>query len=274
MHFGSVPGAVASVKAGADIVLLCHTLELQKAAFEAIFNAVNNGEIPESQIDQSVRRILHLKITRLHDTTRDQLNDQSLLANVGCFDHFRADQIMARKSVTLLRNQEGILPMQSGRVGTIALIYPSTMPILRKEDLEDSANILVEAIRERCQALIEVKFQIPPTPEEIANAVSACENADVTIALTSSKTNIQVQAQGDLVNRLIKTRKPVVTVAMRNPYDLKAYPEAKTHLLTYGYRPCSIAALVEVLFGEVEPSGKLPVSIPGLARIGDGLDGF
>ena len=69
-------------------------------------------------------------------------------------------------------------------------------------------------------------------------------------------------AQTQLVRALLATGKPVVVAAMRNPYDVASFAEAPTVLDTYGYTAHQIESLVRVLFGEVNPTGKLPVSIP------------
>ena len=55
---------------------------------------------------------------------------------------------------------------------------------------------------------------------------------------------------------------PVVVTAMRNPYDVASFPEAATVLDTFGYTTHQVESLVRVMFGQVNPSGKLPVSIP------------
>jgi beta-N-acetylhexosaminidase len=69
-------------------------------------------------------------------------------------------------------------------------------------------------------------------------------------------------AQTQLVRALLSTGKPVVVAAMRNPYDIASFPEAPTVLDTYGYTADQVASLVRVLFDEVNPIGRLPVSIP------------
>ena len=61
---------------------------------------------------------------------------------------------------------------------------------------------------------------------------------------------------------LLATGKPVVVAAMRNPYDVASFPEAPTVLDTFGYTTHQVESLVRVLFGEVNPAGRLPVSIP------------
>jgi beta-N-acetylhexosaminidase len=69
-------------------------------------------------------------------------------------------------------------------------------------------------------------------------------------------------AQQALVKALLATGKPVVVSGMRNPYDISYLTEAPTYLATYGYTAASIESLTRVMFGEVNPVGKLPVTIP------------
>nr|MBO2494625.1 beta-N-acetylhexosaminidase [Clostridia bacterium] len=61
-YYGIEEAAVRAVLAGTDIVSICHTYEKQKQAFEAIIQAVHSGRIPMERIDESVRRIIALKL--------------------------------------------------------------------------------------------------------------------------------------------------------------------------------------------------------------------
>ncbi len=65
--------------------------------------------------------------------------------------------------------------------------------------------------------------------------------------------------------------KPAVIIAAREPYDLRHYPEAKAGLATYGYPDATVQAAADMIFGKISPLGKLPVSIPGYAKFGAGL---
>ena len=65
--------------------------------------------------------------------------------------------------------------------------------------------------------------------------------------------------------------KPVTLVALGNPYLLRDFPDVTAYLATFSNVPPSEIAAVKALFGEIAIRGHMPVSIPGLARYGDGI---
>lgn len=72
-------------------------------------------------------------------------------------------------------------------------------------------------------------------------------------------------AQARLVETLAATGRPLVTAALRTPYDLAAYPSAAVNVATYGLLPPSLEALAAALFGRIRFGGRLPVAVPGVA---------
>ncbi len=112
---------------------------------------------------------------------------------------------------------------------------------------------------------------LTPTATKISDAVAAAQDSDLVVVSTNNAYAISAAtgqptaaavAQTQLVRALLATGKPVVVAAMRNPYDVASFPEAPTVLDTYGYTTHQVESLVRVLFGEVNPTGRLPVSIP------------
>ena len=77
----------------------------------------------------------------------------------------------------------------------------------------------------------------------------------------------QDPAQGALVRELIRQGKQPIVVALRTPYDLRAFTEVETYLCAYSYHPVSVEAVARVLFGEIEARGILPCTIPGSATV-------
>ncbi|MGE5584375.1 MAG: glycoside hydrolase family 3 N-terminal domain-containing protein [Bacillota bacterium] len=270
-NYGTEEAAVAAVNAGADIVLMCHTLAVQRRAIDALVAAVEHGTIPGDRIDESVRRILLAKMTWLGTFERAETGYGSELGTVGSLEHRRIEQEVARASVTVVRNDQGLLPLAPSATDRYAVVYPSTVPLLRAEDPRETVSVLGEAVRSRCPHTKEVAVPLRPAPEDIHRAVAAALGADVVIVATSCKTPADENAQASLLKALMETGKPIVALAIRNPYDLRAYPEVQTYLVTYGYRDCSIRAAAEVMFGEIRPQGRLPVAIPGMYPRGHGV---
>ena len=56
--------------------------------------------------------------------------------------------------------------------------------------------------------------------------------------------------------------RPVIAVAARDAYDVAHFPEVPAYLATYSWTGVSLESLVRVLYGEVDPTGRLPVTIP------------
>ena len=119
---------------------------------------------------------------------------------------------------------------------------------------------------------------IIPTAAAIANAVTAARASDLVVVTTNNaygfnpdtgQPTAAAVAQTALVRALLATGTPVVAVAVRNPYDVASFPAAPTVLDTYGYTAHQMDSLVRVMFGELEPTGKLPVSIPRADGTGD-----
>jgi beta-N-acetylhexosaminidase len=79
------------------------------------------------------------------------------------------------------------------------------------------------------------------------------------------------KAQADLAHAMLSTGKPTITVALRTPWDLGQYPEALTHVCSYGALSPTTEALAAALFGEIPFGGRLPVEMHGLYPRGHGL---
>jgi beta-N-acetylhexosaminidase len=105
-----------------------------------------------------------------------------------------------------------------------------------------------------------------PSDAAIADAVAKAQQNDVTVVTTmkawDTKVTDKLAKQQKLVKDLLATGKPVIVVAVRDPYDIAYFDAAPTYLATYGFAAVSMESLAKVLYGEIKPTGKLPVDIP------------
>jgi beta-N-acetylhexosaminidase len=256
---GTYPPSVAPVealKAGADQLVLAPQMDV---AYNAVLNAIRSGEISRQRLDESVYRVLRLKMTRgLFD---NPFVDVELAEKVvGAPDHLRDEQTITDHTTTLVKNDAGLLPLTRDPRKVLVTGWGVT-----------TTSTLGSAIGQRGQTVAVVETGTTPTQTRIDQAVAAAAQSDLVVVSTMNAASINVAtglptasaaAQQALVKALLATGKPVVVSGMRNPYDISYLTEAPTYLATYGYTAASIESLARVLFGDVNPVGKLPVTIP------------
>lgn len=244
---------VKAILAGVDVILMPEHLPLQ---YNAVVSAVKDGTIPMVRIDDAVYRILRVKIK--HGLFDDPFTTITAAQAIGSPEHLAQADAIADKTITLLRNDAGLLPLT-----------PSGQKVLVTGFGISTTATLAGYLTDRGLTTDVYQTGTSPSDATINNAVTRAAGADLVVVITYSVSAASRQIK--LVNALLATGKPVVTVAVRNPYDLGNLPGVQTSLATYSYQPVSLKALARVLFGDVNPSGLLPVSIPGLYPIGYGL---
>jgi beta-N-acetylhexosaminidase len=253
------PPDVAPVEAflaGADQLLVPPQMD---TAYNAVLEAARNGTISEQRLDESVYRILLHKFQRgiFADPFVDPVAATQIM---GAPQHLADAQAITNRTTTLVKNDAGLLPLAAGPRRVLVAGWGV-----------GTTQAMATALAAR-GATTEVRESgTTPSSTAIANAVAAAQGADLVLVSTNNAYAISAAtgqptpaavAQTRLVRALLATGKPVVVAAMRNPYDVASFPEAPTVLDTFGYTAGQVESLVRVLFGEVNPAGRLPVSIP------------
>jgi beta-N-acetylhexosaminidase len=248
---GSPRGAVEALKSGADIALVCHTLETQRATVQAIKEAIASGELSEERLNEAVSRVLAAKRRFLSDPPPVE---EAPWLNVG---HDELEREIARASITVVRNR-GALPLRLGQ-GKLLLI---------------SMHPAVERFGEYVQRHTEDVDVYSLGPEAEGRPLEIEDHPYMgAVVLTCprepwSPAPIDQEKQAILVRTLqtmFRDDLIFIVAAIREPYDLRRFPKVANYVCTYGYRNCSLEALADALFGEFRPTGRLPVTIPGLS---------
>jgi len=247
---------VQAILAGADQLLIPPQLD---TAYDAVLDAVRNGTISKQRIDESVYRILLHKYQ--HGLFADPYVDPAVAPTVeGAPDHLAAAQAVTDRTTTLVKNDGGMLPLATAPQNVLVTGWgASTTAQLGARFAERGATTQV--------------FQTGTTPSDslISQVVAAAADKDLVAVSTynawgldptTGQATASDVAQTRLVRALLATGKQVVVTAMRNPYDVAAFPEAPAVLDSYGYTGDSITSLVKVIYGEINPTGTLPVAVP------------
>jgi beta-N-acetylhexosaminidase len=176
----------------------------------------------------------------------------------------------AAAAITLVRDEAGLLPLRRATRDRVLVITPTPRDLTPADSSVDEPLALAAALRRHHADVTDLRVAAQPSDADIAAARDAATGASFVVVVTLA-TNVQ-PSQARLVEAVLATGTPTVTVAMRTPYDLADYPAAGTHLCTYAIVPASVEALADVLFGHAPVRGRLPVDIPGLYPRGHGME--
>ncbi len=251
--------AALAFQAGADLLMFGddpgHDPSEQRPAYERVLELVEGGNVPMSRLDDAVRRILLLKARRGIQDWQPVVIDR-FAEQMGTAEHLAAARQVALNSITLVRDDERLLPLNPE--SSILVVYPRG-----GERLGQAMQVYGSDIH-----LLEVGIR--SSAMEIEEVVAEAQDAEMVVLGTLNVQRYPEQVQ--LVEAL-HSDQVLITVALNSPYDLLSYPDVSTYLATYGQAPVSMEALAEVLFGLEYPRGRLPVELPELYAVGHGIVG-
>ena len=249
---GQIVDVITAVRAEVDLLLLTSSEEVQERLYAGLQLALSRGLIDATHLNPSLARIMALKqwLTQ---------TPQPPLGVVACAEHQALAQEVANRAITLVRNDAGLLPLRLPAEARIAVIMPQPKDLTPADTSSFIMPGLATAVRAHHPHVDEFITSHPPTAAEIANLHDKAAEYDLIILGTLSASMDEMQAE--LVNVLLATAVPTLTVALRTPYDLTAYPQAQTHVCSYSILPASMRALAAALFGTNPFAGKLPVQL-------------
>ncbi|HKG22674.1 MAG TPA: glycoside hydrolase family 3 N-terminal domain-containing protein [Blastocatellia bacterium] len=260
--------AVRAVKAGADVVLFPINVE---KSFLALKRAVATGDIPESRVDESVRRILKAK-ARLGIHKERVADIANLDRTLGSTENQLAARRIIESAITLVRDSRGVLPLrlkpdqralfisvvdnnEGWRDGTPGLAFQTALrklhPNVTAVGVSDQTAPAELSLVKKMAALFDVI---------IVNAFIRVSDSKGSIDMTEGEIN--------LLRHLSSLKKPFAFVLYGSPYLIASVPELPTYVLAYEYYPAAEEAALRAVLGEIEFRGRLPIELPGFYPIG------
>jgi beta-N-acetylhexosaminidase len=259
--------AVRAIKAGADVALLTPD---PKLAIDALEQAVKKGELTESRIDESVRRLLHAKY-RLGLVKQRFVDPQAVNRLVEEPGNLREAQRVAERAITLLRNEGNVLPLDAGRADRALFV------VIAADDDEEEGRTFVPEVQRRAKNAYVIKADPRTTAREYDELLAQAAKAETIIIAPFVKraalkgTVALPDAQADFVRKLVATGKPVAVIGFGSPYLVRQFDRVPVYATAYAIEDVAQAAGVRALFGEVPIQGRLPVRVPGMFELGAGI---
>jgi len=285
--------AVESFKAGNDVLIIPADLE---ASYHSMLEAVNSGEISRQRLDLSVRKILEAKASLgLNQARLADLGQLSV--SVAKPENQATGQRIADQGITLVRDNGMVIPLQSYGTQKAALPYQSLtevnnrlVALIFSEDMRtDSGRMLERQIRARVPGAHVIYIDTRSAAgmkASVIEAVDAAEHVVVGVYVVPTAGRALRDAGGGLTNRvamddaagsllasvLERAAKRTIVLAMGNPYLIQDFPAIENYVCAFSNASVSETAAVKAIFGEIPISGHLPVTIPGVAALGYGIE--
>lgn len=278
-------GVVADEKEAGELSLAAGVdMDMQGAIYQRFLaQSLKEGKVTEAQIDEAARRVLRLKVELgLFENPYKFCDENREKAELLSPAHRAAARDVSRKSIVLLKNEKNVLPLK--KTAKIALIGPladNKSELIGNWNGAGNANDCVSVLEGlRSQTKGDVQFDsgcefFVPKKAGIEGALALAKNADVVVAVVgeqammsgeaASRADISLPAaQEALVLELVRTGKPVIVILMNGrPLAIPKIAESASAILeTWWLGTEAGNAIADVLYGEYNPSGKLPMTFP------------
>jgi beta-glucosidase len=263
-----------AVMAGVDMSMV----PMDFSFYELLLQCVKDGSVPMSRIDDAVRRILRVKmLAGLFEQSRP-ISNMAGRFNEPSFED--ANLNAAREAITLLKNKNNILPLRKGSGVLVTGPNANLLSVMNggwtitwqgdKEDAYPTDKLTIERAIEKTN--LGNTIYLPPT--DIPELLAAAQKADVIVVALGEKAycetpgnigDLTIDAdQRHLVAELAKTGKPIVTVLTQGRPRVLDNIAEQSDAIVMAYLPGMEGgrAIAEILFGETNPSGKLPFTYP------------
>lgn len=262
---------VNAIKAGCDVII--NTNWSADSAITWILRAVKRGEIEEERIDESVRRVLKLKQRLgLFDGFRRDAGE-SYARTIGRRDFKKLAREISEKAITLVRDDRGLIPIKEDGFRNVYVIN------LYDVKTGISENKFSREILKRMENAYSYTFDISDSLCEFEKFLERTDidREDLVIFGVFCRYGAykgHIDIPGNLKSMVTKTLvrcKNVIVYSFGNPYIIRNFPEVSTYLCGFAWQDYAQSSAVQALFGEIEINGRMPVTVPGVVRRGEGL---
>jgi len=263
--YGPGEACVRAVLAGADLLL---DPADPKECINAVVAAMKGKRIEQSRVNASVLKLLTAK-ARAGLAKKKLVDLEAIPDSLDTPEDQELASSVAEHALTLLRNT----PDANG-VAPLPLAQPERACwfVLANGRFSTQGRDFVETVKQHTHPA-QVTLLDPQLPmSEFEGLAAQARGGCGTIVVATYVTHVTLPGNYPaLMEKLGTTGRPIALLSLGSPYLLRTYPNVQAYLNAFGAVPAAETAVVRAVLGEIGVSGRMPVSIPGLARLGDGL---
>ncbi|MDQ2944605.1 MAG: hypothetical protein M3Y27_01440 [Acidobacteriota bacterium] len=263
--FDTGEASVRALEAGADVLLMPKKAEDAISGVEA---AIESGRLTRQRLNESVMKVLTAK-ARLGLSRKRTVDLHGIGDVLDAPEDDDVAQKVADHAITLVKDEKDMLPMRNSETAVLV--------VLTEGRSGQQGRRLIDEVHRRSPKMQTILADSSMSKEDLEQAAQSISGASsIVIAAFASvsayRGNVALGGEYPaFVNGLLAGQTPVTLAALGNPYLVRSFPGAKAYLTTYSSAATAEVSLAKALFGEIAITGHLPVTIPGIAKYGDGI---
>ncbi|MBU1109815.1 MAG: beta-N-acetylhexosaminidase [Candidatus Riflebacteria bacterium] len=253
--FGIAQAASMSFHAGADLLLICHSIDQQRLAAETISRSLSGNSKTGKRLEESLQRISRAR-SRL--TTGEARTELYKLKE----QHAPLIERVHAESVRFLRYESNMLPLDESAGRTIFCVPQiSALVQVEEEHRQESLKSLIAQEFPAAETIVyEPKAGGATLIDQIGQEIGSI-NDRVQIVFFTYNAHI-FKGQNEAIKHFSRLTPRFSVAALRNPYDLASLQQIKTCAATFGFRTPAIKALLKAFKGETPPvTSPWPIDI-------------
>lgn len=177
---------------------------------------------------------------------------------VGSAEHAALARELARRSVTQIRDEAGLLPLRPSASARLLVLGPTPADLTPADTSSLVPLRLIDAVRRRHARTESFTVSIDPSAEEVEAALAAVLATDLVILCTIDA--FRHPGQLRLARAIAAMERQAILVALRMPTDADVLQDLPTALACYSIHDPSTEAMAAAIFGELQPVGRVPLS--------------
>ncbi len=259
---------VRALHAGADIMLISPDIH---TAISEVIAAVEQGEISVERIEESFRKIIRWKQNAglFEQDNQIDIHDLDQVLNAGAHQA-EADRI-AQESITILKDDRNLLPLDPTKYEKILLVS------IADDDHGDTGSAFARSLRDYHPNVTFRVFDDRSDEDDVQRIMRDARTSDLIVigSFISLRFGESIQLprkHASFLNRLQRLNKKTVLTMFGNPYLVSELAYTDVHVMAWSNHTIQMEAAAPTLFGAADVRGKLPIEIPGMYEVGDGLE--
>lgn len=248
-----VTAAAKSLSCGVDMIL---TSKRNPSLTHAQLMEQIGKNVPLERVEDAAEKIFNLKQSLgLFD---DPEHKEDIRSSTDAFNFFAGK--ITREAVTIVRQEPNVLPYTKEQA------IPEDKPKLcsvffSPSRFADQLPVVNAPFMEKGWQVEHYNAHMKPNQSDIKRAKKCMEDANLVLIGSLQWADKPISSQRKAIQELLKTDKDIIFLSLMSPYDIKFYPEAKNVIALYGVNKLSVRATADIILGNIEAKGKLPIKL-------------